>query len=69
LYWQGKPNELSKEGTLSFVLFETSFTSVSTSTVCRGHPSLVSLGLAKIWGIVDFKNTVLSRKNEAAIIN
>jgi hypothetical protein len=53
LYWQGKPNELTKEGTLSFVLFETSFTSVST--VCRGHPSLVSLGLAKIWGIVDLK--------------
>jgi hypothetical protein len=31
-----KPNEPSKEGTLSFVLFESPFTSVST--VIRGHP-------------------------------
>jgi hypothetical protein len=37
LYWQDKP----KEGPVSFVLFESPFTSVST--VSRGHPSLFSL--------------------------
>jgi hypothetical protein len=36
-----KPNEPSKEGPLSFVFFESPFTSIST--VSRGHPSLVSL--------------------------
>jgi hypothetical protein len=35
------PTEPTKEGTLSFVLFESPFTSVST--VSRGHLSLVSL--------------------------
>jgi hypothetical protein len=34
-------NEPSKEGPLSFVLFETTFTLVSP--VSKGHPSLVSL--------------------------
>ncbi len=43
LYQQDKPNELQprKEGPLSFVLFESPFTSVST--VLRGHPSLIYL--------------------------
>jgi hypothetical protein len=41
LNWHEKPNEPTKEGPLSFVLFESPFTSVST--VSRGHPSLVSL--------------------------
>jgi hypothetical protein len=36
-----KPNEPTKKGSLSFVLFESPFTSVST--ISRGHPSLVSL--------------------------
>ncbi len=42
-YRQDKPNEPTKKGTLSFVLFESPFTSVST--VSRGHPSLVSLAI------------------------
>jgi hypothetical protein len=37
----GKPKKPTMEGLLSFVLFESPFTSVST--VSRGHPSLVSL--------------------------
>ncbi len=41
MYRLDKPNEPNKEGSLSFVLFESPFTSVST--VSRGHPSLVSL--------------------------
>jgi hypothetical protein len=41
LYRHDKPNEPTKEGSLSFVLLESPFTSVST--VSRGHPSLVSL--------------------------
>jgi hypothetical protein len=41
LYWHDKPNEPTKKGPLSFVLFESPYTSVST--VSRGHPSLVSL--------------------------
>ncbi len=36
-----KPNEPTKKGSLSFVLFESPFTSVLT--VSKGHPSLVSL--------------------------
>jgi hypothetical protein len=40
-YWHDKPNEPTKEVPLSFVLFESPFSSVST--VSRGHPSLVSL--------------------------
>jgi hypothetical protein len=40
LYWHGKNNEPTKEGPLSFELFESPFTSVS-----RGHPSLLSLGI------------------------
>jgi hypothetical protein len=36
-----KPNEPLKEGSLSCVLFESPFTSVSTAG--RGHPSLASL--------------------------
>ncbi len=43
LFLHDKPKEPTKEGPLSFVLFEFSFTSVST--VSRGHLSLVSLGL------------------------
>jgi hypothetical protein len=41
LYWHDKPNEPTKEGLLSCVLFESPFASIST--VNRGHPSLVSL--------------------------
>ncbi len=40
-YLLDKPKEPTKEGLLSFVLFESPFTSVST--VSRSHPSLVSL--------------------------
>jgi hypothetical protein len=36
LFWHKEPNEPTKKGTLSFVLFESPFTSVST--VSRGHP-------------------------------
>jgi hypothetical protein len=41
MYLHDEPNEQTKEGPLSFVLFESPFTLVST--VSRGHPSLVSL--------------------------
>jgi hypothetical protein len=41
LYRHGKPNEPTKEGTLSFVLFESPFTQVST--VSKAQSSLVSL--------------------------
>jgi hypothetical protein len=41
LYRHYKPNEPTKKRPLSFVLFESLFTSVST--VSRGQPSLVSL--------------------------
>jgi hypothetical protein len=41
LYRHGKPNEPTKKGPLSFVLFESPSTSVLT--VSKGHPSLVSL--------------------------
>jgi hypothetical protein len=41
LGWLDKPNKPTKKGSLSFVLFESPFTSVSI--VSRGHPSLVSL--------------------------
>jgi hypothetical protein len=41
LYWHDKPKEPTKEGPLSFVLFESLFSSVST--VSRDHPSLASL--------------------------
>jgi hypothetical protein len=40
-YRHDKPIEPTKKGPLSFVLFESSFASVST--VSRGHPSLVSM--------------------------
>jgi hypothetical protein len=36
-----KPNEPTKKGPISFVLYESPFTTVSK--VSRGHPSLVSL--------------------------
>jgi hypothetical protein len=39
LYRHVESNKPTKEGSLSFVLFESPFTSVST--VSRGHPSLV----------------------------
>ncbi len=39
MYRNDKPNEPTKEGALSFVLFESPFTSVST--VSRGHFSPV----------------------------
>ncbi len=45
LHRHDKPNELTKVGHLSFVLFESPFTSVST--VSRGQPSLVSLFIIK----------------------
>jgi hypothetical protein len=41
LYSHDKPNEPTKKRPLSFVLFESPFTSVSTDSM--GHPSLVSL--------------------------
>jgi hypothetical protein len=41
LYQHDKPNKPTKESSLSFVLFEFPFASVST--VSRGCPSLVSL--------------------------
>ncbi len=41
LYRHDKANELTKEGSLSFVLFATPF--ISISTVSRGHPSIISL--------------------------
>jgi hypothetical protein len=41
LYWHDMPKESTKKGSLSFVLFESPFTSFST--VSRGHPSLISL--------------------------
>jgi hypothetical protein len=41
LYWHDKHIKLIKKGPLSFVLFESPFTSVST--VSRGHRSLVTL--------------------------
>ncbi len=40
-YWHEKPNELTKEGLLSYVLSESPF--ISVSTVSRGQLSLVSL--------------------------
>jgi hypothetical protein len=43
LYRHSKPNEPAKEGPLSLVPFGSPFTSVST--VSRGHPSLISLGV------------------------
>jgi hypothetical protein len=47
LYRHDKTNEPTKEGFLSFVLFESPFTQVST--VSRGHPSLVSLVISLGW--------------------
>jgi hypothetical protein len=44
---QNKPIEPTKEEPLSFVLFESPFTSVST--VSRGHPSLASLAICLAW--------------------
>jgi hypothetical protein len=41
LYRHEEPNESTNEGSLSFVLFESPFTTVST--VSRGHLSLFSL--------------------------
>jgi hypothetical protein len=41
LYWNDKSKEPTKEGPLSFVLFESPFTTVST--VSRVHPSLISV--------------------------
>jgi hypothetical protein len=38
LYRHDKPNEPTKEGPLSFLLFESPFTPVSI--ISRGHPSL-----------------------------
>jgi hypothetical protein len=46
LYWHDKPNDPTKEGSISFALFESPFTSVSH--VRRGHPSLVSLGVTTV---------------------
>jgi hypothetical protein len=52
LYQHDKPNEPTKKRSLSFVLFESPFTSVST--VSRGQPSLVSLG--EPLGLYIYKN-------------
>jgi hypothetical protein len=41
LYRHDEPNEPTMVRPLSYVLYESPFASVST--VCRGHPSLVSL--------------------------
>ncbi len=46
-YQHDTPNEATKEGPLSFALFESPFTSVSK--VRRGHPSLVSLSWAQLY--------------------
>ncbi len=46
LYRHDKPYESTKKGTLSFVLFESPFTSIST--VSRDHPSLVTLGVETV---------------------
>ncbi len=46
LYRHDKLNEPTKTRPLSFVLFESPFTSVST--VSRGHPALVSMGSATL---------------------
>jgi hypothetical protein len=47
LYSHEEPNEPTKDGPISFVLFESPFASVST--ILRGHPSLVSLVLTFIY--------------------
>jgi hypothetical protein len=39
---EDEPNEPTKKGPLSFVLFESPF--ISVSRVSKSHPSLVSLG-------------------------
>ncbi len=53
LYRHGRPYESTKEGPLSFVLFESSFASVST--VSRGHLSLVSMPAAITYFYVQIK--------------
>jgi hypothetical protein len=63
-YRHDEPNEPTKEGPLSFVLFESPF--ISVSTVSRGHPSLVFLVLPWSVGLVsmdpEFSNQyILSR--------
>jgi hypothetical protein len=52
LYRHDKPNEPNKEGPLTFVLFESPFTSVST--VRRSLPSLVSFSNTVVY-IQDIK--------------
>jgi hypothetical protein len=52
MYKHDKPNEPTKESPLSFVLFRSPFTSVST--VSRGHHSLVSLLLAWLEKVKEF---------------
>jgi hypothetical protein len=47
LYRHDNLNEPTKEGPYSFVLFESPFTSIST--ICRGHPTLVSKIAANSW--------------------
>jgi hypothetical protein len=45
-YRHAKANEPTKEAPLPFVIFESSF--ISVSAVCRGQSSLVSLGAARL---------------------
>ncbi len=54
LYWPDKPNEPIKEGPLSFALFESPITSVST--VSRGQPSLVSLSNIALYIMVNIQD-------------
>ncbi len=58
MYRHDKLNETTKEGPLSFALFESPF--ISVSKVSRGHPSLVSVDRASVMtsGTVLAKTTV-----------
>ncbi len=61
LYRHDKPNESTKEGPLSFALFVSPFTSVSTAS--RGHPSLVSLTIPTFYDSVIFALCVGGMRN------
>ncbi len=61
LFRHDKPNKPTKEGLLSFVLFESPFTSVST--VSRAHPSLGSLLL-----IAPFSTVIVHNINMYLIV-
>jgi hypothetical protein len=55
-----KPNEPTKEGLHSFVLFESPFTSVST--VIRDHPSLASQGKTYREGKIERGKKIMQMK-------